>query len=139
MRLDSVTVRPVGAAMVARDASLKINAELTKVPSKSSNRRDDVPAISTLTVPNPLALVIAMVPALIPVLPLKGLAPVSVSVPAPSLMSVPEPLIAPSNVRLPARLITSTPLFTTLPLPSVPVVPPLPTCKVPALIVVPPE
>ena len=64
--------------------------------------------------------------------------PVSVVVPVPALVSVPVPLMAPATVRALLREITSAPLFITGPDPSAPVVPPFPSCSVPALIVVPP-
>jgi hypothetical protein len=62
--------------------------------------------------------------------------PVSVNVPAPSFVSAPVPLIALATVNESLRLNVSVELFTTAPVPRVPVVPPLPICNVPALIVV---
>ena len=61
-----------------------------------------------------------------------------VNVPEPSMMTLPGPEML-DAVKLPVRLNRSVPLFTTLPEPSEPVAPPLPTCSVPAEIVVPPE
>ena len=67
--------------------------------------------------------------------PLKVLLPLSVAVPAASLVKVPLPLIALPTESEPVRLKTSAPLFVTLPpVPSWPVAPPVPTCSVPALI-----
>ena len=63
-------------------------------------------------------------------------APVSVSVLLPLLTSAPVPLIALASVRLSDRLICSVPLLLTAPVPRRPAVPPLPTSKVPAEMVV---
>ena len=65
------------------------------------------------------------------------LAPVSVVVPAPSFVTLPDPLIAPPKAEASLRLKISAALFTTLPA-RLPAVPPAPTCRVPALTVVPP-
>ena len=65
--------------------------------------------------------------------------PVSVSVLAPSFRREPEPDTADPKDRLSLRLKTSAPLLTTAPEPNAPEVPPLPTCNVPAEIVVTPE
>ena len=53
-----------------------------------------------------------------------------------SLIDLPVPLITLATVIALLRLKSATPLLTTAPVPSVPVVPPLPICSVPALIVV---
>ena len=66
------------------------------------------------------------------------LAPVSVVVPPPANVSRPVPLIALAIVTLSLWLIARAPLSVTAPDPSVPTVVPLPTCNVPALIVVAP-
>jgi hypothetical protein len=65
------------------------------------------------------------------------LVPVSVTVALPMSSRLPEPLISPAKVMLSERLKARTPLSTTLPVIE-PVVPPLPICRVPALMVVPP-
>ena len=57
--------------------------------------------------------------------------------PVPAWVSEPVPVMTPAKVMLSERLKASTPLSVTLPAIE-PVVPPLPTCSVPALIVVPP-
>ena len=59
--------------------------------------------------------------------------PVKESAPAPRWVSVPEPEIALATVRALERLKTSVPLLATAPAPSLPVVPPPPTCSVVAL------
>ena len=65
--------------------------------------------------------------------------PVRVVVPVPACVSVPLPLMTPATVSASLRLkISVPPLTTSGPAPSVPVVPPLPICSVPALIVVAP-
>src|SRR4029079_6272838 len=69
--------------------------------------------------------------------PVYVLAVVSERVPAPVFTTAPEPLIAPPNVELSNRLNASVALLAMLP-DREPVVPPLPTCSVPPLIVVPP-
>ena len=50
--------------------------------------------------------------------------------PAPLLVSAPVPPMALATVTLSERLKTSVPLSVTAPLPSVPMVPPSPICKV---------
>ena len=57
--------------------------------------------------------------------------------PVPELGERPVPEMTPAKVRASARLKISVPLLVTLPVIE-PVVPPLPICRVPALIVVPP-
>ena len=57
-------------------------------------------------------------------------------VPVPALVSAPVPLIAFATVSALLRLNVSAALSTTAPVPNWPVVPPFPTCNVPALIVV---
>ena len=64
------------------------------------------------------------------------LVPVSVVVPAPNWVNVPVPVMFCPSVNASLRLMRRAALFVMVPLPSVPVVPPLPTCSVPALIVV---
>ena len=61
----------------------------------------------------------------------------SVSVPVPDWVSDPVPETMPAKVTLSERLKTNVPLFVTLPMIE-PDVPPLPICRVPALMVVPP-
>ena len=61
----------------------------------------------------------------------------SVSLPAPVLMSEPRPVMVPPNVASLDRFQMRMPLSVTLPAPIAPVVPPLPTCNVPVWIVVP--
>ena len=56
--------------------------------------------------------------------------------PAPAWVSVPVPEMALATVIVFERLNASTALFTTLPEPSVPMMPPAPTCNVPAVMVV---
>ena len=65
------------------------------------------------------------------------LLPVKVSVLLADLVTAPVPLIAPVNVRSSLRLKINAPLLLTL-FVMLPVVLPAPTCKVPALMVVPP-
>jgi hypothetical protein len=61
----------------------------------------------------------------------------SVVVPVPSCVTAPVPLITPASVIASLRLIANVALFVTFPA-MLPVVPPAPTCSVPAVIVVPP-
>ena len=75
------------------------------------------------------------VPAETRVAPEKVLAPESVRLPAPAWFTLPVPLIALLTVKAFERLKESVELSTTPPEPSVPVVAPAPTCKVPAEIV----
>ena len=56
----------------------------------------------------------------------------------PTCVSVPVPLMAALIATASDRSKTRMALFTTAPVPSVPLVPPLPICRVPPLIVVPP-
>ena len=63
--------------------------------------------------------------------------PVKVTMPALISRTLPEPLMLPAKVMLSERLKASTPLSRTLPMME-PVVPPLPICRVPAAMVVPP-
>ena len=62
--------------------------------------------------------------------------PVRVVVPAPICVTVPVPLMTLPTVSALLRLKVSAALSTTAPVPNWPVVPPFPTCNVPALIVV---
>ena len=55
-----------------------------------------------------------------------------------SLVKLPVPLMSLAKLKLSERLICSVPLLITAPVPSVPVVPPLPTSSMPAEIVVAP-
>ncbi len=72
------------------------------------------------------------------VLPEKAaLLPLRVVVPVPTCDRAPVPLIAPARLRSLLRLKTSVPLLVTSPT-MLPEVPPLPSCKVPAVMVVPP-
>ena len=64
------------------------------------------------------------------------LVPVNVVVPAPILVTLPVPEMLLAIVFVLERLKTRLALLMTAPLPSVPAVPPLPTCRTPALIVV---
>jgi hypothetical protein len=67
------------------------------------------------------------------------LAPLSVSVPVPAWVTIPAvPEMTPAKVMLSERLKVSVPVLATLPVIE-PVVPPLPICRIPALMVVPPE
>src|SRR4029079_4272951 len=106
------------------------------------NVGDGPPARLTAPVPSvPVVppLPICSVPALTVVAPLYVLAPVSVSVPAPSFVNAPVPLIALATANESLRLNVRAALFTTAPVPSVPIVPPLPIWSVPAeIVVVPP-
>jgi hypothetical protein len=63
--------------------------------------------------------------------------PVSTVVPAPIWLMAPVPLRTPPTSSVSDRLNASAPLLTTSPA-MLPVLPPLPICRVPALIVVPP-
>ena len=65
--------------------------------------------------------------------------PVSDVVPAPIWFTAPVPEITPETVTASDRLKAKVALLTMLPVPSVPAVPPSPTCRVPAEIVVVPE
>ncbi len=93
----------------------------------------------------------AMSPAIVPVVPplptcrpppvteteLNVVSPVSVSVPAACLVSVPLPLMSPSVIAS-LRLTIRAPLLTmSLELETLPVVPPEPSCNVPVIVVVP--
>jgi len=71
------------------------------------------------------------------VVPEYVLLPVRITVPSVCL-TVPLPEMALPIVVVPVRLNTRAALFTTAPVPSVPLAPPQPTYSVPALIVVPP-
>ena len=64
------------------------------------------------------------------------LAPLKVKAPAPSCLTMPEPEMTFGIPTALLRLNTKVALFTILPLPKLPEVPALPTCKVPALMVV---
>ena len=66
-------------------------------------------------------------------------APDKVKVPGALICTAPVPAITFENVVVSLRSSTSVPLLVTMPEPSKPVVPPLPTSIVPLLIVVPPE
>ena len=68
--------------------------------------------------------------------PVKDSAPVRIVVPAPMCVNPPVPLMSFATVTSPLRLKISVPSLITAPVPSVPAVLPLPTCNVPALIVV---
>lgn len=78
------------------------------------------------------------VPALTVVAPVYVLAPVKIDLPTPAWVKVPVPEITALTVRSleASRLRTSAALLVTEPEPSVPVAPPLPICKVPAVTVV---
>ena len=78
-----------------------------------------------------------MLPAATLTLPIDEPTPVSVRVPLPAWVSAPVPLSTPAKLVGSERSNTSVALSSTLPA-MLPVVPPLPTCKVPALMVVPP-
>ena len=60
-------------------------------------------------------------------------------VPVPTWVSAPVPEMTLATVTASERLKARVPLSVTAPVPSVPVVPPAPTCRVPAEIVVVPE
>ena len=68
--------------------------------------------------------------------PVYELAPERVVVPEPACVSVPDPEMAFATVSALLRSKTNAALLTTAPLPSVPVVPPLPSWSVPAETVV---
>jgi hypothetical protein len=76
-------------------------------------------------------------PACTVVAPRYVLVPVSTVVPAPACVTLPLPEMAPPNVALSERLKTSAPLLATSPMIEPPA-PPLPSCSVPAVMVVPP-
>ena len=63
------------------------------------------------------------------------LAPARVKVPVPCLVRLPLPLIAPPRLRASERLMIKAALLTISPL-TPPEMPPLPSCKVPAVMVV---
>ena len=65
--------------------------------------------------------------------------PVRITVPDPACVKDPVPLITFDTVKVPVSLNISALLLVILPEPKVPVVPPLPICNVPAVIVVTPE
>src|SRR6185437_7161943 len=67
------------------------------------------------------------------------LLPARISVPEPSFVGVPAPVIAPGTVRVPVRLKSSPPLSSMLPVPIVPLPPPTPIWSKPLLMVVKPE
>src|SRR5437762_3353461 len=71
------------------------------------------------------------------VIPEYVLFPVSTNVPEPDWVKEPEPETTPAKVMESERLKASAALFVTLPA-MLPVVPPLPTCRTPAEMVVPP-
>ena len=92
----------------------------------------DVPSVPVVP-----PLPICKVPALMVVEPLQSLLAVSVVVPVPAWVTVPVPeILALTTKALSLRLKTRAPLSVMAPVPMVPDVPPLPICKVPALMVV---
>ena len=64
--------------------------------------------------------------------------PASTRVPVPLFVIEPEPVMALLNVMVPVRRTSNALLSVMGPVPSTPVAPPLPTCKVPPLMAVPP-
>ena len=62
--------------------------------------------------------------------------PLSVVTPVPDWFSTPVPLMLFAKVMASLRLMVRMALFVTAPVPSWPIVPPLPTCSVPPLITV---
>ena len=78
------------------------------------------------------------VPAETSVAPEKSFAPESVRLLAESFVKEPVPVILLAKVRSSLRLTTKVPLLVTSPAAIEPAVPPLPSCSVPAEIVVPP-
>ena len=111
----------VGVAAVACTAPFTMSAE----PSLIAN----VGVVSPPSTRNVPALRVAAA-TLLP-------AAVSTVVPVPIWLSAPEPEMTPPNVIVSLRLNASTPSFATSPTIE-PEVPPSPSCKVPATIVVPP-
>ncbi len=95
------------------------------------------PAVPSVPVVPPLPT--CKVPALIVVVPLYVFVAVSTVVPVPFWFNVPVPLMALATVMELLRLNTNEALSVTAPVPKVPVVPPSPICKVPAVMVVTPE
>ena len=77
-------------------------------------------------------------PALMVVPPPYVLLPVRMVVPVPFCCNAPVPEMTPRRVKTSERLTASVPLLSTSPT-MPPLVPPLPSCKVPALMVVPPK
>jgi hypothetical protein len=63
---------------------------------------------------------------------------INVNVPAPDCTKLPVPLTTPPKVTASLRSKANVPLSVTFPV-MLPVAPPLPSCSVPALMVVPPE
>ena len=78
------------------------------------------------------------VPAETSVAPVKSLAAVSVRLPVPSFVKAPAPVILLAKVRSSLRLMANVPALVMSPAATEPDVPPLPSCSVPAEIVVPP-
>ena len=88
--------------------------------------------------PKLLSLLKPKVPEFTVVAPVKVLLALSVNWPAPSWRKTPVPAITSATPMLSERLNINVPLLVTVPVPKLPVVPELPTCAVPELIVVPP-
>ena len=64
--------------------------------------------------------------------------PASTRVPVPLLVIEPEPVMALLKVMVPVRRTSRALLSVIVPVPGTPVAPPLPTCRVPPLMTVPP-
>jgi hypothetical protein len=99
------------------------------------------PTVAPAFTVRPLDLLIEPFTSSVP--PLTVVGPVYVSMPpsvvttVPVCVSAPVPEMTPLSASVPVRLIASVPLFTTSPTIE-PVAPPLPSCSVPPLMVVPP-
>ena len=88
-------------------------------------------------VPAVAPLPICRLPPVMVVRPVKVLSPLRVSAPEPSLVRVPVPLMSPARVWALERRMVRLALSTISPA-TEPVKPPLPSCRVPALMVVTP-
>ena len=114
--------------------------EIALATARASVRlNNSSPLFATLPPPSePVvpALPICNAPAEIVVVPAYVFAPVRVVVPEPTCVTEPVPEIALATDRALVRLKSKAALLTTLPEPSDPVVPVLPICKAPPLMVV---
>ena len=122
------------------DPSAAVPAPLSEPKVASKLLRSMVAPAAMLTapgVPNAVALPAISRPPYTSIAPVKALLPPRVTSLLPSLAMPPVPEMLPLKANASLRLNASVPLLTTSPR-IAPVVPPLPSCRVPALIVVPP-
>ena len=103
------------------------------MPPSVAPAATEIPPVAAVCVP-----LIRSVPAVTVVAPVYVFAPVRVSVPGPSCVSVPLPLTTCASVTASLRFTIRAPVLLIGPLPTLPVVPPVPSCSVPAAIVVAP-